>query len=1324
MRRGLRTMDEMEDDEIIYPEDFDYGDQDETVSHHTVGTSTHEATPKADPTCPDTSVTTVGPSDESLIELNPVYLPKAYELLPETFDANQFPKAYKVNNAKEARLVEYCQNFRRQYADLCPDRTRLLLTPKNECGVEKFVCTTLHPIQLSYPELYTWEGAASFVSDFLEFVPLVPSTELPKRLLSPSTTISIQKGSCFEYANLLCSLLLGVGYDAYVVCGYATRECCYMDQTRLVSPYKKKPDVRVESEEESESKKYMIRPPKDLTSQYEKACLAKELHAEAEQLRLNQEEAEREEAEACKPPKDPLHGLRVHAWVLVLAGRRDVPEAFFIEPLTGVAHPLEASLYLGIESLWNANNYWVNMQDCSNGIGDMEYDLDNGQNWEYLLPSGSVRIKPAFSELEFPRNQLSDTSDWPMEGIHVQSTLNYELVSRDSTQSSHIVMSSPFSAHRAGTVGAFGQQKTITNTGDLPNKEAEQSKKIAGLEDKLLLMDLPPTWTSPIRISQELYEFRYPGGQKTALYRRCKVEKFAPFSQPDGLIFRLTNYADRERLHPTDVLEKYAQRADKLLSRFREESTNAVNEAYDHGRKSYHLAEHHYYRNQQGPQARRTMVFYHTARVDGLEKREQTPTTMKEYYVGRSDRMCYREVLFGAKIKKFGPAQLAKDADGGALVCVTSSSQLAIDKITERFTRDPSKEADDDVAERIFFIAEERILLTYHIGDDRIIACTREFIKPPPSEDRRNSIQLYSDTHSTFQDDPDQSRKSESEVSNETEHLKHYAWIRNWRKTSLNVEPNQKRVFSGDPITGTRSKRRTTVNELQVHEQVEKENQGTVPQRRQVTGNKSHGIGEANESRQRHGLLELPNQRSWTRRHSSLSNKHERSKGAFTEGRRSASQQQVDNVRKLNELSLSDEIQLVKHHWPFRRRMLPVPKKTEFLQTDPNRRPYVTESTRLIATMFRNPISALLEEHATQENSAGKSTTVGQSGLDDSSCQNSRMTDFPSPYLVWLPESPVDQCNPDEYHWNHAVIYRYLFTRDMERTSLFNPEFLKQNSLTEDIRATLCDWMIKVQQYLKLRTETLHLAVSIVDQYTWLKTNMNPIDYQLVGITALFVAAKFVERFAPSSATLCYLTENSYKPRQVLEFEHSLLRKLDFDLAIPLPHHFLTRAVLACSDLTTVEKAKVELISCYLFELSLTETSIVGFSASIRCAAAVRLARHLINSERIRIQQTQSSSPLILRPDQQQVEPWPEMLIRSVGHEDTPRLRAVCLTYVRALRRFKTGFSSTTEKFEAAFHKFSNRGYKGVAQCSTIKYCELDTIERSLCSSSTSEPNS
>ncbi|KAA3679423.1 uncharacterized protein DEA37_0012095 [Paragonimus westermani] len=707
---------------------------------------------KPDKSCPDIESNKSDNISPELKELNPIYLPKEYEMLPEQFDPTEFPESYKQNTVKEARLLDYCENFRRQYTNLCPDRTRLLLIPENECGSEKFVCTTLNPTQLSYPELYTWDGAASLVADFLEFVPLVPSTELPKRLLSPATTVKIQKGTCFEYATLLCSLLLGVGYDAYVVSGYATRECCYMDQTRLISPYVKCEEKRVSSEEETDSKKYLIRPPRDLTSQFEQACLAKELQAEAERARLEKEQAELEEEEACKPPRDPLYGLRVHAWVLVLAGKREVPEAFFIEPLTGIAHPLDTPLYLGIESVWNANNYWVNMQDCSTGIAHMDYNLDNGLHWEYLLPSGSIRAKSGTVDLEFGRSQLTDTSDWAREALQVQSTLNFELISHDSTQSSHIVMPTTISTqHHPALQNPSGTGYQVSDYGDALKTKGTARKQVASLEDKLLLMDLPPSWTLPIRIDQEAYEFRYPKGHKTTLYRRCKVEVFAPFSAPDGVVFRLTNYIDREWKHPIDVLEKFKQRADKLIQRYTVIKTSRTTETFDHGRHTSHLAEHCFVRQQHGPQAYRSMTFYFNARIDGLKKREQTPTTMKEHFVGRADHLYYREVLFGAKVTKFGPAQMAKESDGSALVCVTTSSQLAIDKITERFSRDPTVEADDDVAERIFHIVEDRILLTYHIGQDRIAPCTREFIKPPPSDDRRNTIQLHSDTHTSFQ---------------------------------------------------------------------------------------------------------------------------------------------------------------------------------------------------------------------------------------------------------------------------------------------------------------------------------------------------------------------------------------------------------------------------------------------------------------------------------------------------------------------------------------------------------------------------------------------
>ena len=51
------------------------------------------------------------------------------------------------------------------------------------------------------------------------------------------------------------------------------------------------------------------------------------------------------------------------------------------------------------------------------------------------------------------------------------------------------------------------------------------------------------------------------------------------------------------------------------------------------------------------------MTFYHVARVDGLERRVETPTQMTEYYINRDDFLVYRQVEFTGRQKKFGPSE-------------------------------------------------------------------------------------------------------------------------------------------------------------------------------------------------------------------------------------------------------------------------------------------------------------------------------------------------------------------------------------------------------------------------------------------------------------------------------------------------------------------------------------------------------------------------------------------------------------------------------------------------------------------------------------------
>jgi hypothetical protein len=83
-------------------------------------------------------------------------------------------------------------------------------------------------------------------------------------------------------------------------------------------------------------------------------------------------EQARAEAEASAAASDPLHGRRVHAWVVVRAGKRDVASTLFVEASTGAILDVAAAAaaaaggdgvpYQSLEVLFNHKNYYVNMQ--------------------------------------------------------------------------------------------------------------------------------------------------------------------------------------------------------------------------------------------------------------------------------------------------------------------------------------------------------------------------------------------------------------------------------------------------------------------------------------------------------------------------------------------------------------------------------------------------------------------------------------------------------------------------------------------------------------------------------------------------------------------------------------------------------------------------------------------------------------------------------------------------------------------------------------------------------------------------------------------------
>ena len=64
---------------------------------------------------------------------------------------------------------------------------------------------------------------------------------------------------------------------------------------------------------------------------------------------------------------------------------------------------------------------------------------------------------------------------------------------------------------------------------------------------------------------------------------------------------------------------------------------------------------------------------------------------------------------------------------------------------------------------------------------------------------------------------------------------------------------------------------------------------------------------------------------------------------------------------------------------------------------------------------------------------------------------------------------------------------------------------------------------------------------------------------QLVGVTAMLVASKYEEMYAPEVNDFVYITDNAYTRSDIIRMEIVILKTINFELGRPLPLHFLRR---------------------------------------------------------------------------------------------------------------------------------------------------------------------
>jgi cyclin B len=163
----------------------------------------------------------------------------------------------------------------------------------------------------------------------------------------------------------------------------------------------------------------------------------------------------------------------------------------------------------------------------------------------------------------------------------------------------------------------------------------------------------------------------------------------------------------------------------------------------------------------------------------------------------------------------------------------------------------------------------------------------------------------------------------------------------------------------------------------------------------------------------------------------------------------------------------------------------------------------------------------------------------------------------------------------------------------------------RQRDINAKMRAILMDWLVEVHMKYKLRMETLHLTVTTIDRYL---TRMPVLRkrLQLVGVVAMFIAAKFEEINPPGVGDYEYITDNAYTKQDILLMECQMLNTLDFHVVTPTVAHFMEplQRMNSCDD------AQKEFVQ-YLCELALLEIKMVGYTPSRLVSAAILLSNEM-----------------------------------------------------------------------------------------------------------------
>ena len=251
------------------------------------------------------------------------------------------------------------------------------------------------------------------------------------------------------------------------------------------------------------------------------------------------------------------------------------------------------------------------------------------------------------------------------------------------------------------------------------------------------------------------------------------------------------------------------------------------------------------------------------------------------------------------------------------------------------------------------------------------------------------------------------------------------------------------------------------------------------------------------------------------------------------------------------------------------------------------------------------------------------------------------------------------QNNPQECAEYAHCVSKHM--RETESVHLTRGEYMKtQPDINDRMRAILLDWLVEVHLKFKLLPETMFLTTNIIDRFL----EVSPMErqkLQLIGVTAMLIASKYEEIYAPEVRDFVYITDRAYTKEEILEMEFKVLQILDFNLNVPSSYRFLERycKLIRGDDLTFF-------LTRYLLELAIIDYKMLKYSPSQLTAGGLYLAVKILKRS------VNWAEPTIIEE------------MKYTEHELRSSARDLCLLLQNAE---KSSLQAVRKKFSTAHYK-------------------------------------